>query len=956
MQKHSVYPCARTPSPLFRWLRSAWFDRLPRLAERLTRYAAGRPHTTAHRPELRRAFRPGLFELEPRLQPNDLFAFLTGTSVFGSGMLLAGGFGSLAPAAVSPAGAQALQSEAPAAASELEQGAAADFAFTLMTAAPAGLVAPGAARSGASTPAAGATPASTASGVGGTSENLFSGNWLNTINSIFAATSTQPGPGHTNAAGVHGGGTFGGSGASEPEISFSGAGTSGSALAASKTPDVQSASVALASAVTAHATGLSPRMSAPGAGGAGSAPAIGSGGGSQVSVAQANAEFGNVPVAFEPNVGQTDPSAKFLSRGPGFSFYLTNSSAVFVLPLPAGQGAGTGVNVLRLDFVGSSNSATAVGEQKVASTTNYLNTANPAASHANVPNYAEAVIQNIYPGIDVAFFGSNSHSIEYDFIVHPGANASAINLKWEGVTGLSTDAQGRLDLQTGAGTVVEDAPVAFQAGSASVQQTVPVSRVLNGDGTVGFQLGSYDRARDLVIDPVVAFSTYLGGNGMDQASGAAVDNSSGSAEVVVVGTTTSTNFPTTAGVIHPTWSGSGGTIFAAKFASGGSSLVYSTYLITPDYESGASAVAVDSAGAAYVAGTDVIETGTPHNDGLIYKINAGGSQVLYSVFQQAGPNSSTVSAFTSIAVDSNNQAYVTGVATSLGAKGKTVYHAFAMKYDSGGTLYYDTELSRMSTPETGDPFGGYGIAVDNSGNAFVTGIGQNASGVIGSDLWEVNSTGSFTTSGLLTVGNNGVNWDVGSGICVTVVNNSDYIYITGTTTDSKVSPTQYAFPRTSNAVQYNFPGTSYSAFVLELNSSFQVVYGTYLGGGNGGNSGNGIAVDGQGNITVVGQTSATNLPTTNALQSTFATNANTDGFVAQIDGANLSAFNYCTYWGGNGTSTSQVDQTIQAVALDPSGNVYIAGYTSSASFPTQSPVQSVYGGAINDAFVSEFGT
>jgi hypothetical protein len=298
---------------------------------------------------------------------------------------------------------------------------------------------------------------------------------------------------------------------------------------------------------------------------------------------------------------------------------------------------------------------------------------------------------------------------------------------------------------------------------------------------------------------------------------------------------------------------------------------------------------------------------------------------------------------------------------------ETARDGFAAAYTLAGSTYtqhYDKKLSRkaISNDSGGDiQYGGYAIAVDNNDNAFVTGVGSD-SVTTGWEVWELNPTnGGFVVTPRVESAAVGFS-DIGTGICVTVVNNTDYIYVTGSVGNSGVqSPSNpYGFPLTSNAVQGSWPGDSVASFAVEMNSSWGILYGTYVGGANGADTSNAIAVDSSGNITVAGSTTSTRITTVNPLQSSFATDANSDGFVAQISGSNLSTYNYYTYWGGAGPfynpatgATGPADQSVQAVAVDPSGHVYIAGFTDSDAFPTQSPTQSTNPGFQN-AFISEF--
>jgi hypothetical protein len=751
---------------------------------------------------------------------------------------------------------------------------------------------------------------------------------FNSIEALFNSTSLQRPLNGTPNGGVHGdaGGVASSGLARETPFFSAGTTVARSALAASNAPDPQS--VALEQSLSASVTQTGSAAGGT-AGTAVSTATAANGVGAPASLAQANSAFDNLPLIFEPNVGQTTPAAKFVANGPGYILELTNSSASFVLPNSNAKDASA--TTITLDFAGSTNSATVVGVDKLSSVINYVDTAHPSLTRTNVPTYAEAVIQNVYPGIDVEFFSNGAHALEYNFIVHPGADPSAIHLQWEGSTGLSTDAQGNLDLHTGPGTLVEQAPAAFQANAGPQQRSIAMSTVLGGNNLVTFRMGAYDKTSDLIIDPVVGFSSYYGGSVNDFALGAAVDNSTGQPRMVFAGShwTTLASYPT-----EP---------YVVKLTPGGTGIAYATYINTGDYEAAASAVAVDSNGDAYMVGDDsVVAPGANYNNGIIYKLDPFGAP-LWNYFLSDGPGTrfgvSDISGFTGVALDSSGAAYVSAESSAPAAPNGTVWDfALAVKFTNLGAFVYETNLLKFGDGDT--PQGALGVAVDNNGNAFLTGAGAN-----NAYLWEVNSSGALVKATDISAGS------IGYGVYVTDVNNVDNIYVTGQTALGS------SFHITSNAVQPLFGQDPYghfgatNAFVAEYDINLNQTYGSYLGG-LGDVAGYGIAVDGSGNITVVGQITYNGtepspyFPTANPLQSSYPGDANSDGFISQINGASPSTFNYSTYWGGPGpyyfTATGShgpADQYVKAVALDPSGNVYIAGVTDSPSFPLYNAFQ-----------------
>ena len=247
-----------------------------------------------------------------------------------------------------------------------------------------------------------------------------------------------------------------------------------------------------------------------------------------------------VPLAFQPNVGQADDQADFLARGNGYSVWLTGGDAVLDL-----RDGGTG-NVVRLDVLGKNTGVAAQGENEQQAKTNYL-VGSQDQWHQDVANYSAVRYNDIYDGVDLRYYG-NQQQLEYDFLVNPGANANNIQLKFEGVQSATVADNGDLVLDLGAGRSISfKAPVAYQEG-ADGREAVSSSYHIAADGTIGFDLGAYDTSRQLVIDPVLSYSTYLGGASADVANGVTVD---AAGNVYLVGYTTSSIFPTTPGAYDP---------------------------------------------------------------------------------------------------------------------------------------------------------------------------------------------------------------------------------------------------------------------------------------------------------------------------------------------------------------------------------------------------------------------
>ena len=400
---------------------------------------------------------------------------------------------------------------------------------------------------------------------------------------------------------------------------------------------------------------------------------------------QANltAAYGQLPLSFEANKGQTDPRVNFLARGAGYSAFLTPTSAVMELQ------QGDGGNVVAMKLVGASPTSHPVGLDKTAGVSNYLVGNDPSKWHTNIANYAKVEYQDVYRGINLVYHG-DQQQLEYDFVVQPGADPRAIRLAFAGAQGKSIDAQGNLVLHTSGGDLVEHAPVAYQTING-VRHPIASRFVIGRDGQVGFQVGRYDHSRSLVIDPVLSlsYSTYLGGNGFGDAI--AVD-SAGNA--YITGAANSGTFPVTNGAFQTKFVGQGDA-FVLKVnpnLSGSASLVYATYLGGRGQNEGLG-IAVDGGGDAYVTGyTNSTKFPTMNAfqssnsggyDAFVTKLNPSGSQLLYSTFLGGSGDEKGEG----IAVDGTGKAYVTGYT------GSTAFPTTAGAYITSGTGAFAAKLN-----------------------------------------------------------------------------------------------------------------------------------------------------------------------------------------------------------------------------------------------------------------------
>jgi hypothetical protein len=451
--------------------------------------------------------------------------------------------------------------------------------------------------------------------------------------------------------------------------------------------------------------------------------------------------YGDLPLAFEANRGQADPRVQFLSRGGGHVLFLTPTEAVLVLTSPApatkharrladrtGQHEAARRAALRMTFVGANPTPEVTGLEELPGKAHYFIGNDRAKWRPNIPAFAKVRYDDLWPGIDLVYYG-NHRQLEYDLVVRPGADPGRILLGIQGADRLELDSQGDLVLHTSAGRVRHRRPVLYQETNG-VRTEIAGAYSLEGPDRLGFQVAAYDRSRPLVIDPVLAYSTYLGGSLGAVGGTIAVD---GAGNAYVGGATISADFPTTAGAFDTSYNGGifEGDAFVTKFNPTGSALVYSTYLGGSNDDGGG--IALDAAGNVYLTGetssTDFPTTpgafqtayGGGFTDAFVAKLDPTGSALVYSTYLGGSGRERGIG----IARDAAGNAYVTGdtdsvdFPTTAGAFQTAfggVRDAFVTKLDpAGAALVYSTYLGGS------DDDGAWHIAVDLAGTAHVTG-------------------------------------------------------------------------------------------------------------------------------------------------------------------------------------------------------------------------------------------
>jgi hypothetical protein len=449
--------------------------------------------------------------------------------------------------------------------------------------------------------------------------------------------------------------------------------------------------------------------------------------------ASASPALGRLPFRFEPNRGQTAADVLFLARGQGYGLFVTARGTVLSMRGEAGERT----RVVRMTWVDAPGARDSVGLEELPGRSHYL-IGDPSSWRQDVPQFARVELRDVYPGVQVAYYGHEG-AVEYDVVVSPGADPARIRLRVEGADSRRVDGDGNLVLETPNGALVHRAPVAYQEVDGK-RCLVDARYVLRGRNQVAFALGGYDRKRPLVIDPVLVYSTYLGGSDIDTPTAVAVD---ATGAVYVAGYTLSPDFPTrspaqgTIGSVSAAYPEA----FVAKLDPSGTTLVYSTFL-GGNLEDKAAGIAVDSAGSAYVVGTTfspnfpmvnafqpTYVNGSPSSrdpapDAFVTKLSPSGSSLVYSTYLGGHLDDRAWA----VAVDGLGAAYVTGQTDSSDFPTANPYRAtltgqpffsrdvFVTKLTpSGSSLAYSTYLGGSDSEE------GRSIAVDSAGRAFIAG-------------------------------------------------------------------------------------------------------------------------------------------------------------------------------------------------------------------------------------------
>jgi hypothetical protein len=690
--------------------------------------------------------------------------------------------------------------------------------------------------------------------------------------------------------------------------------------------------------------------------------------------------YGRLPLTFEANRGQTSPHVKFLSRGASYTAYLTADGIAVSLHRKnssasdkAAQGvAPQSLRTVQFRLVGADRNSSVIGEDVQPGRVNYFFGQDPKMWRTNVSTFGRVRYKNIYPGIDLVYYG-NHRQLECDFEVVPGADPRLIEFEVQGASQLELDAKHNLVVRVGKEVLTFESPSVYQVAN-SARVAVTGSYILKDSTHVAFRLDSYDSNRPLVIDPVLLYSTYLGGSGDDDAKGIAVD---GAGNMYVAGITDSVDFPL--GTIGSLLSGSPH-VFLTKLDANGN-FIYTDYLGGNSEDLGAG-LTLDSANHVWLTGSTSSSDFPVVNayqgtypggfNAFLTKISADGSSILYSTY--LGGNGSDIPV--GVGVDSTGSVTVGGYTSSTNFPVANAYQAsasanqgglygdygFVTKFSADGqSLAYSTYLGGSSN--VADDCGGTpcwtepdtnitGITVDASGNAYAAGFtntydfpvtpgaylttNTTADNSLVGFVTKINSGGSlgystyfYESSGLLT------------NITALAVDGSGSAYVGGQAFSDGT------FPLTTTALcDPNTQGFACSfGFVTKFDpTGSSLSYSTFLGPNNFATP-NSITLDASGNAYVLAVTANNSFNVVNSME---PYSNNNDLLLLELDAAGSSE-PWSTYLGGG------LDENGSAITSDSNGNLYLTGTTTSIDFPvTPGAAQAVSGGNA-DAFIMKIG-
>lgn len=612
------------------------------------------------------------------------------------------------------------------------------------------------------------------------------------------------------------------------------------------------------------------------------------------------------PLAFERNLGQAPAGSDFVAQAAGgLRMQISSREALINLPSLSQQ-----PRRLRARLAGNSRHVAPQAIEPLEGRVNYLLGSDPKAWVTDVPTYRRIRYPNVYPGIDLIYYG-HGRNLEHDFVVSPGASPDQIEFQFDGSDRVTTQAGGDLALTLGDTELLWKKPVVYQVEECGARKPIPSAYRLRGAGKVGFEVGPYDPQRPLVIDPEVLVASYLGRLGTDIGTRNTMD---ASGNLYLTGGTIDNQFPISAGAFRTEPGATDrNNVMIAKFRADGGALIYTTYIGGQSTDLGLG-IAVDNAGAIYATGVTLSNNfpvtanayqRNPGNaaaeenaraDCFVLKLNPAGNALVYSTYL----GGQLPDGCTALAIDATGTAYLTGATSS---------NNFPTTEDA-----YQRQLR-------------LGLIGRYSFDGFLTRLSADGSTLLFSTLFGGNGTDIPTAIALDRTGNS---------------------YIAGMTNSTAAFPISANAPQRAYKQSGLFNSTVNDAFAVKFDAAARtVLYGTYLGGGAN-DAAYGLSVDAQGNAYICGNTESTDFPVTpQAYQGTFGgggrlsflvRNAG-DAFAAKLNPAG-SALLYSTFLGG-----TREDRAFSCIAGED-GGLHLAGHTTSPDFPLSSDArQRTYGGS-----------
>ena len=677
----------------------------------------------------------------------------------------------------------------------------------------------------------------------------------------------------------------------------------------------------------------------------------------------------SIPVVFELNQGQASATYRFLARNTGGEVRFTDSGPDFLI------GGRTDRAIIRLRSVGVPAETRAEGKLPLQAKANYLIGRDASRWIRNASTFAEIAYDGMYPGVDLLFYGSKDH-LEHDFIVSPHTDPSEVRFTLTGAEQLELNVSGDLVASAAGEKVILRRPAAYQeidGKKIKVESAFRLDHSLPSGPVVSFQLGNYDPERQLVIDPVLTFSTYLAGTGMDQVTAVTTD---ATGNIYLTGFTSSSDFPTQNGeqpqlgciASAPTGCQNA---FITKLDSTGHTLLYSTYLGGSSRDYGG-AIAVDTAGNVIIAGVSessnfphagavpTLSCQTNNNCYFLASLKPDGSALNYSGQIGGAEGAYTNGTNGRLAVDAPGNAYLAGITDSPNFQltsgtlvptitGYPYISTFVLKVDPTGKLLYSTAIPGNAAPNPLASFNNFflptGIAVDSSGQAIVSGTGgpglpttagvvadafpnhvTNVSNPIAGYVLQLNTTASAINYGTYVPGT-----DTLGGMAV---DSSGNLYLTGSTSETTLPVSATAYQKALSPGQNC---TCNDGFIVKLNpQGTSILTASYLGGtpsqGNAGTSFTSIALDSHSNVFVGGATGSANFPLQNPFTTEWEYTSTAWEMVLAGMSPDLSSVSFGSFL--SSTDGSYPGSIFSALTIDPNDNLVVVGTTYASDFPT----------------------